>query len=53
MSTRLFPDEAALASVCRRHHVRRLALFGSTLKGSNRSDSDVGLPLLLCLLPRD
>lgn len=53
MATRLFPDDAALASVRRRHHIRRLALFGPTLKGNNRSDSDVSLPLLLCLLPTD
>ena len=43
MSTRLFPDEAALASLCRRRHIRRLALFGSTLKGVNRPDNDVDL----------
>jgi len=43
MPTRLFPDDAALASVCRRHRIRRLALFGSMLKGSNRPDSDVDL----------
>ncbi|AWJ94809.1 nucleotidyltransferase (plasmid) [Azospirillum baldaniorum] len=43
MPTRLFPDDAALASVCRRHRIRRLALFGSMLKGSNRHDSDVDL----------
>lgn len=43
MPTHLFPDDAALASVCRRHRIRRLALFGSTLKGSNRPDSDVDL----------
>ncbi len=39
----LFPDPMALEFVCRRHHIRRLALFGSTLKGTNRSDSDVDL----------
>ena len=43
MPNRLFPDDAALASVCRRHHIRRLALFGSTLKGTDRPDSDVDL----------
>ncbi len=41
MPTRLFPDDAALTTVCRRHRIRRrLALFGSTLKGSHRPDSD-------------
>jgi predicted nucleotidyltransferase len=32
-----------LAEYCRRHHVRRLALFGSTLHGTARVDSDVDL----------
>ena len=36
-------DTAALAAICRRHHVRRLSLFGSTLKGTARPDSDVDL----------
>ncbi len=39
----LFPDAAALASVCRHHRIRRLSLFGSTLTGSDRPDSDVDL----------
>lgn len=43
MSERLFPDENALVAVCRRHHIERLSLFGSTLKGSARPDSDVDL----------
>lgn len=43
MTTRLFSDGEALAALCRRHHIRRLALFGSTLKGTNRPDSDVDL----------
>ena len=43
MSIRMFPDEAALASLCRRRDIRRLALFGSTLKGVNHPDSDVDL----------
>ena len=43
MAQSLFPDPEALAAVCRRHHIRRLSLFGSTLKGTNRSDSDVDL----------
>lgn len=43
MTRRLFPDEAALEALCRRHHIRRLALFGSTLKGTDRPDSDVDL----------
>lgn len=43
MAYSVFPDSAALASVCRRHRIRRLSLFGSTLKGTNRPDSDVDL----------
>jgi predicted nucleotidyltransferase len=43
MHTPIFPDRATLAAVCRRHHIRRLALFGSTLRGTDRPDSDVDL----------
>ncbi len=43
MLSRLFPDAAALAEICRRHRIERLALFGSTLKGTSRPDSDVDL----------
>lgn len=39
----LFPDRAALAQLCRRHHIRRLSLFGSAGKGTARPDSDVDL----------
>ncbi len=39
----LFRDADALASTCRRHHIRRLSLFGSTLKGISRPDSDIDL----------
>jgi predicted nucleotidyltransferase len=34
-------DTEALAHLCRSHRIRRLALFGSMLKGSDRPDSDV------------
>ena len=40
---RLFPDHGALAQVCRKHRITRLALFGSVLKGRARPDSDVDL----------
>lgn len=36
-------DETALARFCQRHHIRRLSLFGSQLKGTPRPDSDVDL----------
>ena len=32
-----------LARLCRRHRIRRLALFGSVLKGTDRPDSDIDL----------
>jgi hypothetical protein len=33
----------ALTDFCRRHRIRRLALFGSVLKGTARPDSDIDL----------
>ena len=35
--------ERAVAGFCRRHHIRRLALFGSVLRDDFRPDSDVDL----------
>lgn len=43
MAHRIFPDPDALAALCRRRQIRRLSLFGSTLKGTNKPDSDVDL----------
>ena len=43
MTHSMFRDQDALAGICRRFHIRRLSLFGSTLKGSDRPDSDVDL----------
>jgi uncharacterized protein len=43
MRQTLFPDPEALASLCQRRRIRRLSLFGSTLKDAARSDSDVDL----------
>ncbi len=34
-------DRAAIADFSHRHHIRRLALFGSVLRESFRPDSDV------------
>ncbi len=34
-------DSARLADFCRRHHIRRLALFGSVLRDDFGPDSDV------------
>ncbi len=41
MKTTLSLDQATLARFCGQHAIRRLALFGSVLKGANRPDSDV------------
>jgi len=38
---RLDVPEIALADFCRRHHLRRLAFFGSVLRDDFRPDSDV------------
>lgn len=32
-----------LKDFCRRHHIRRISLFGSRLKGTSRPDSDIDL----------
>ncbi len=40
---RLTLDQEALAKLCQRHHIMRLSLFGSVLKGNDRPDSDVDL----------
>ena len=36
-------DEAKLADLCRRYHVRELSVFGSAARGEMRPDSDVDL----------
>ena len=36
-------DEADVKRFCQRHHIRRLALFGSQLKGTAKPDSDIDL----------
>jgi predicted nucleotidyltransferase len=41
MSSRIAVDQHRIANFCRRHHVRRLALFGSVLRDDFRADSDV------------
>jgi predicted nucleotidyltransferase len=37
-----FP-EAEIAEICRRYHVRELAVFGSASRGELRADSDIDL----------
>ena len=36
-------DEAVLVQFCEKHHIRRLALFGSQLSGTAGPDSDIDL----------
>ena len=36
-------DDATVARVCESHRIRRLALFGSQLKGTAGPDSDIDL----------
>lgn len=43
MTARLPIESEALRNLCRRHHIRKLSLFGSQLKGTARPDSDVDL----------
>lgn len=43
MNRPIFSDYTALETFCRHHHIRRLALFGSALRGTDRPDSDVDL----------
>jgi hypothetical protein len=40
---RIFSDDTALPVICRRYGIHGLTLFGSTLKGKSRPDSDVDL----------
>jgi uncharacterized protein len=41
MSPHIAIDRDAVADFCRRHHIQRLALFGSVLRDDFRPDSDV------------
>jgi len=41
MSLRIPIDRQMLADFCRRHHIRKLSLFGSVLRDDFRPDSDV------------
>src|SRR5262245_38133045 len=43
MNPLLSLDETTLAHFCERHHICRLSLFGSQLKGIARPDSDIDL----------
>ena len=41
MSPQIAIDRKRIAEFCRRHHIRKLALFGSVLREDFRADSDV------------
>ena len=41
MSARIPVDRRKIADFCRRHHIRKFALFGSVLRDDFRPDSDV------------
>ena len=41
MSPHISIDSEALAEVCRKHYIKRLAIFGSALRDDFRPDSDV------------
>jgi len=41
MSAHIRIDQEKIADFCRRHHIRRLALFGSVLREDFRPESDV------------
>ena len=41
MSLNLSIDREAVSAFCRRHHIRRLAVFGSVLRDDFSRDSDV------------
>ena len=43
MNPKLNFDPATLARYCQGHHIRRLSLFGSQLKGTAGPDSDIDL----------
>lgn len=41
MAARIFVDRQKIMDFCRRHHIRRLAFFGSVLRNDFRPESDV------------
>jgi len=42
MEKRRLPKDK-LEDFCRRHHIRKLSLFGSYLRGENQPDSDIDI----------
>jgi predicted nucleotidyltransferase len=44
-SLKLAIGQDVLDDFCARHHIRRISLFGSILRGEQRPDSDIDLPV--------
>jgi predicted nucleotidyltransferase len=47
MNPALQDRSTELSTLCRRHHVRRLSVFGSAARDEMRTDSDVATPAIL------
>jgi hypothetical protein len=45
VSPKISIDRKAVSAFCRRHHIARLALFGSVLRDDFRPDSDIDVPV--------
>ncbi len=43
MTTRIQIDQERLASFCKKHHIRKLSLFGSVLRNDFGPESDVDI----------
>jgi len=41
MKTKISVDQERIAAFCQRHHIRKLAFFGSVLRDDFRPDSDI------------
>ncbi|MGE0827332.1 MAG: nucleotidyltransferase family protein [Candidatus Binatia bacterium] len=41
MGTKITVDHEQIAAFCQRHHIRKLAFFGSVLRDDFRPDSDI------------
>jgi predicted nucleotidyltransferase len=41
MTTKVAIDRVVVAAFCRRHHIRKLAVFGSVLREDFRPESDI------------
>jgi hypothetical protein len=53
MSPHLSIDREAVSAFCQRHHIARLALFGSVLRDDFRADSDVDVLIVWQVVTED